>query len=70
MAEGEEEEAGGEEEELEEDDESYSCEWWPLVLGMSGPEASAALRLAANDGVTHADEEELQLELDVELEEV
>jgi hypothetical protein len=37
---------------------------------MSGPEASAALRLAANDGVTHADVEELQLELDVELEEV
>lgn len=42
------------------------------MLGTSGPEASAALRLAANDGVTHADVEELQLELelDVELEEV
>jgi len=28
---------------------------------MSGPDASAALRLAANDGVMHADEE-LELE--------
>jgi hypothetical protein len=27
------------------------------VLGISGPDASAALRLAAKDGVMHADEE-------------
>jgi hypothetical protein len=28
------------------------------VPGTSGPDANAALRLAANDGVMHADEEE------------
>lgn len=28
----------------------------PVVLGIRGPDASAALRLAANAGVMHADE--------------
>ena len=34
------------------------------VLGTSGPDANAALRLAANDGVMHADEEEEEWMLD------
>lgn len=37
------------------------------VLGTSGPDANAALRLAANDGVMHAEDEEEEWVLDEEL---
>ena len=37
------------------------------VRGTCGPDANAALRLAANDGVMHADEEEWMLDEDEEL---